>query len=130
MKLYFSRKELNPNDHPVDEATLLNLEELAKRLSVVREAYGRALAVTSGLRSREDQERIYKHAARVPYGSQHLLGKAADLADRDGSLTAFCVANLALLERAQLWMEDPSRTRGWVHLQTSPPTSGRRIFLP
>ncbi len=130
MKIYFTRQELNPRDRDLEPEHLLNLEELAKRLSIVREAYGQPMAVTSGFRSIEDQKRIYKNAAKIPMGSQHLCGGAADISDRDGSLAAFVFANAALLERAELWCEDPTYTRGWVHFQISPPLSKSRFFKP
>lgn len=130
MKIYFSRQELNPHDHPVCEDTLSNLEDLAKSLSIVREAYGKPMIITSGLRSVEDQRRIYKNAQKIPMGSMHLRGGAADVSDRDGSLAAFCAANVPLLERARLWLEDPTYTRGWVHFQITPPLSKSRFFKP
>jgi len=107
-----------------------NLETLIDRLSVIRDAYGQSMIVTSGLRSREDQERIYAGKKKVPYGSCHLIGAAADIADRDGTLAAFVYANHELLTKAILWCEEPTMTRGWVHFQIFPPQSGSRFFKP
>lgn len=73
---------------------------------------------------------IYKNSKKVPYGSAHLTGRAADIADRDGSLAAWCYANIPILEQAGLYLEDPTRTKGWVHMQIVPPQSGSRFFMP
>ena len=67
--------------------------------------------------------------------SHHLTGRAVDLPDPDRSLAAWCAQNLDVLEELGLWMEDPRWTfdaggRHWVHVQTVPPRSGRRVFEP
>lgn len=106
---------------------------------------GFKFVITSGVRSVEDHQRIYREInekrvaqglplMKVPMGSQHLRGNAADIADtKDQRLAKFCKENLKLLEQLGLYMEDPSRTshpNPWVHLQRVPPASGNRIFLP
>lgn len=62
--------------------------------------------------------------------SNHMLGLACDLSDPTGSLDKWCMDNLDELEAIGLWMEHPSATPGWCHLQTVPPRSGRRVFMP
>lgn len=62
--------------------------------------------------------------------SHHLTGKACDVSDPTGSLDRWCLANLDELEAIGLWMEAPGSTPGWCHLQTVPPKSGKRVFLP
>jgi hypothetical protein len=67
--------------------------------------------------------------------SHHLTGRAIDLPDRDRMLAAWCVAHLDVLEEIGLWLEDPRWTYDrdgdhWVHLQTLPPRSGNRVFIP
>jgi hypothetical protein len=130
MKLYFTLHELNQRKHELSEEVLKNLEDLIQRLSKFRAAYGSYMVVTSGFRSVEDQKRIYKNSEKVPLGSAHLSGRAVDIADRDGSLAAFCYANIPLLEECGLWCEDPTYTRGWLHFQSVPPLSGSRFFRP
>lgn len=68
-----------------------------------------------------------KNAAKK---SNHMLGLACDVSDPTGSLDAWCMANLDELEAVGLWMEHPSATLGWCHLQTVPPRSGKRVFQP
>jgi hypothetical protein len=97
--------------------------------------------VTSGYRPPEVNERTL---GAVP-NSHHLRCEAADLEDSDGQLAKFCIARADLLEKFALWMENPLYTRtisageskkiplgqqGWVHLQSVPPKSGHRIFIP
>lgn len=69
--------------------------------------------------------------------STHLTGEGIDLQDTKGRpLARWCLRNLALLEELGLWMEDPRWTAGktqtdpWVHLQSRPPKSGRRVYVP
>ena len=116
-----------------------NLHVLVDRLNVIREAYGKPMMVTSGFRSREDHLRIYKELAvkrhiefneeEIPWGSQHLTGAAADIADPLGVLHIWCMANIPILEETCLWIEakdDQPR----VHFQINPPKSGSRVFKP
>ena len=60
--------------------------------------------------------------------SNHMLGRAVDIADADKQLQQWCLANTKVLEELGLWMEHPQDTPTWTHVQTVPPGSGRRIF--
>lgn len=63
--------------------------------------------------------------------SRHLSGEACDLYDPDNRLDAFCFAQAdRVLKDLGLWLESPTATPGWCHVQTKPPRSGRRVFLP
>lgn len=62
--------------------------------------------------------------------SRHMTGQACDINDPTGALGAWCVENLSELAAIGLWLEHPSATRGWCHLQTVPPRSGNRAFHP
>ena len=64
--------------------------------------------------------------------SKHMLGQAIDLADPEGELDDWLMgaAGLAQMEKLGLWHEHPAATKGWAHLQTVPPRSGRRTFYP
>ncbi len=130
-------KELNPKNFPVTPEQEKNLKILHERMNVVREAWGKPMYITSGVRSIEDHRRIYeekaqkegKKAFRVPMGSQHLRGAACDVFDPSGSLLRWLKANPKVLEDAKLWCEeDPSTPR--VHFQIVPPKSGARWFKP
>ena len=125
-----SLSELTKTATP-DYEQLKNLKQLKKRLNVIRRKWGKPMIITSGLRSREQHEAIYrKLGKKAPGGSAHLAGLAADIYDRDGQLSLWLLDRLNLLEKLGLYMESPERTRGWVHLQFRSPLSGRRVFQP
>jgi uncharacterized protein YcbK (DUF882 family) len=112
------------NDVPAEHQQ--NLEELLKRINLIREAWGQPMIVTSGYRSAEDQARINPKAPQ----SKHMIGCAVDIADPDESLAAWNHANIALLEQVGLWCEATESTVGWEHYQWLPPGSGNRFFIP
>lgn len=69
--------------------------------------------------------------------SKHVLGLACDVEDQtDRRLAVWVCRHLKDAERIGLYFEDPRWTAGrtnsdgWVHMQTVPPTSGRRIYIP
>lgn len=64
--------------------------------------------------------------------SKHMTGEACDIYDPDGDLDDFAMteAGQATLAWCALWHEHPSATKGWIHLQTRPPRSGKRTFYP
>ena len=121
-----SLQELNPHKYPTTPEVDKNLQVLLDRLNVVRGVWGKPMIVTSGLRSEADQQRINPSAPQ----SKHLTGQAADISDPDGSLKEWVKANLPLMARVGLWMEEFSHTPTWVHFQTVAPRSGNRIFIP
>ena len=123
---YFNDHDFNPHDYPCSPTILHNLSELHEKLNQVREAYGKPMIVTSGLRSQADQMRINPKAPK----SNHLMGLAADIQDKDGKLAEWVKANMSLMEQIGFWFEDFDHTEGWVHFQCVPPKSGKRVFIP
>ena len=87
-------------------------------------------AVSSGWRPPQVNDRTANAAAQ----STHLTGEGIDLQDHaDRRLAVWCCRNLHRLTNLGLYLEDPRWTGGrdpWVHLQTRPPRSGKRIFVP
>jgi hypothetical protein len=69
------------------------------------------------------------NAART---SKHMTGQAIDVDDDGGALDGWLMTaeGQAALIRIGLWHEHPAHTKGWAHLQTVPPGSGRRTFYP
>lgn len=63
-------------------------------------------------------------------GSKHLTGQAIDLADNDRALARAIMMEPDVLQQFGLYMEDCRWTPSWVHLQSVPPKSGKRIFIP
>lgn len=62
--------------------------------------------------------------------SKHMTGDAVDIYDPDGELDDWCMEHLDILAECGLWLEHPSATKGWCHLQQVPPRSGKRVFYP
>lgn len=62
--------------------------------------------------------------------SKHITGQAVDIADPDGVIDAHLHTHFDLLIKHRLWMEHPSATKGWCHLQSVPPRSGNLCFYP
>ena len=82
--------------------------------------------VNSGWRPPEVNAMTPGAAAR----SKHMTGQAIDIADPEGNLDEWCLAHLTTLERCGLWLEHPSATKGWCHVQIVAPRSGNRVFYP
>lgn len=121
------------NDLPI--AHQQNLQELLKRVNVIRLAYAKPMIVTSGYRSMQQHLAIYakkgiKDRTQIPMASKHLSGRAIDIADPKQDIQAFILANIQLLIDNELWCEDFSATKNWVHIQSVPPKSGKRFFMP
>lgn len=64
--------------------------------------------------------------------SKHMTGDAIDLYDPDGDIDNWLTGpdGQATLAHIGLWMEHPSATKGWAHVQSLPPRSGNRVFYP
>lgn len=58
--------------------------------------------------------------------SSHKEGKGIDIYDPDGDLDSACTDDL--LAKHGLYREHPSQTKGWMHLTTRAPRSGKRTF--
>lgn len=87
--------------------------------------------VASGWRPKGVNERT----ANAGKNSRHLYGQAVDIVDTSRELARWCWDHQDALAECGLWMEHPDYTwspngNHWVHVQTVPPGSGRRIFIP
>lgn len=82
--------------------------------------------VASGWRPPEINAHIPGAAPR----SRHLTAQACDLYDPEGLLDDWCLDHPDALAELGLWMEHPGATKGWCHVQITPPRSGRRVFFP
>lgn len=108
----------------VDVVTLRNLEDLCRKVNAL--GYLPPMRATSCLRSIKDQQRINPSAM----GSSHLYGCAVDIADPKGELAKWLETCVATLMNCGLWLENPEKTNGWIHLQSYAPKSMNRIFNP
>lgn len=101
------------------------LQELSKLAPFVSTS-----KVASGWRPRE----VNKKVGGAPR-SYHITGQAIDLKDNDSQeLGNLIIRNNHLLHRYQLWLENPSYTRGntnWIHLDIGTrPDNDLRMFNP
>jgi hypothetical protein len=64
--------------------------------------------------------------------SLHMVGKAVDVDDDDEALDNWLKTpqGMQALVMCELWLEHPGYTPRWCHLQTIPPKSGNRVFIP
>jgi len=64
--------------------------------------------------------------------SLHITAQAADIYDPIGALDKWLMSTdgQKILTEIGLWMEHPSATPTWAHVQTKPPRSGKRVFMP
>lgn len=105
-----------------------NIKRLLDAIHELEKACPIAFKVTSGYRPP-----AINAAAGGASKSCHMTCEAVDLAC-DGKLMAWCLQNLEQLQKLGLYLEDPRWThkagKGWIHLQTRRPSSGKRIFIP
>lgn len=60
--------------------------------------------------------------------SAHKTGSAVDIYDPNNALDNWI--NDGILAKHDLYREAPQATRGWCHLSTREPKSGKRTFMP
>lgn len=111
------REELS-DAHKTNARNTINLA------NAVLEGFGQKRRVVSGWRPGS----INKATKGASPNSKHILCQAIDLEDNNRELTNWCLNNPDVLAKLGLWMEDPRDATTWVHLQTVPPGSGKRIF--
>jgi Peptidase M15 len=110
--------------------------ELASKLMVIAKLAGVAFepnprtgtVVSSGWRPPAVNEATPGAALR----SKHLSCQAIDIFDPAGDMDEWLLLpdGQRALTDLGLWQEHPSATKGWAHVQTLPPRSGRRTFYP
>lgn len=82
--------------------------------------------VASGWRPPQVNSQVKGAAPR----SKHMTGQACDLYDPEGEIDEYLVEHQQVLVTLGLYLEHPSATKSWSHVQTVGPKSGRRIFYP
>lgn len=82
--------------------------------------------ISSGWRPPQINGQIKNAAVR----SKHMTGQACDLYDPEGRIDDWLMDNLPANRSLGLWMEHPSATKGWAHVQIVPPASGKVVFYP
>lgn len=117
-----------------------NIQELLKRVNVLRSEWNKPMTISSGYRSKVEHQRIYDEknlklvksgrlAVNIPWGSQHLTGAALDIYDPCLLITKWLKENDSKrLFDLNLYAEEGNSN--WVHLQLKAPHSGKRWFYP
>lgn len=134
---FMGRREKYPAALTPDiEREAMRTTDLASKLLAQAKTYGVTVdihpvnqsPVSSGWRPPEVNAATPNAALR----SKHMTGQAIDIFDPDGDLDDWLMTGegQAALTALGLWHEHPSATKGWAHLQTIPPRSGRRTFYP
>lgn len=87
--------------------------------------------VSSGWRPKTVNDRT----SNAGKNSRHIYGQAVDVTDTSRELARWAFTHQDFLVETGLWMEHPDWTwsqhgNHWVHFQTVPPGSGRRVFIP
>jgi hypothetical protein len=109
------------------------------RLTVAKTNQLKALAVADGIEFPDDStevasgwrpEGVNECTSNAAKLSTHIIAKALDTRDPKRLFARWCLRNLDKLAEIGLWMEDPRWTPDWVHLQTVPPGSGKRVYIP
>jgi len=118
------------------ERNAARMVELANKLLILAKSAGVTLersprtgtVVSSGWRPPTVNAAIQNAAPN----SKHMTGQAIDLYDPDGDLDEWLMTadGQKVLTDLGLWMEHPAATKGWCHVQSLPPRSGRRVFYP
>lgn len=90
-----------------------NLNKLLEVLNKFREAYGKAMTVSSGYRPGH-----YNTDAGGAKNSNHRFCRACDFHDPDGAIDTFATEcdKDGRLKAWGLWLESPAHTPGWCHL--------------
>lgn len=121
---------------PAIERAAFTTVDLANKLLAIAEADGISLSrnantnsfVASGWRP----PAINAATPNAAPSSKHMTGQAIDIYDPDGDLDEWLLAapGQRVLVNLGLWLEHPSATKGWAHVQTIPPKSLNRVFYP
>lgn len=123
-ELLKGRDQQYPNDYTQEISN--NLDNLLIPMNQVRTAWGKPMTVNSGWRPPS----INAATPGAAKHSKHMLGLAVDIADPNGSLWAWVLQNLDLMQQLGIFFEDKRWTPNWVHFQLGAPISGKRIFVP
>jgi hypothetical protein len=112
-------------DYPLDVSMARSMANLLVRVNCLLFEMEFSGKITSGYRPG-----TYNIAAGGAPNSSHLKCEAVDIEDTNLEFAARIKHRTDLLEKYDLYIENPDKTKGWVHIQTRRPASGNRIFNP
>jgi hypothetical protein len=131
------RDALYPEDFTLEvKANAEKTVKLVNSLLAVMEAEGMTFEahpvsqslITSGWRPPQINRQVKGAAPK----SKHMTGEAVDLYDPEGDIDNFLMSGQGqrVLASLGLYIEHPSATKSWSHIQIVPPKSGARVFYP
>lgn len=130
------REVIFPEEYtPEVEANAEKTVEAVNSLLAVLEAEGIPLEenkqgsiINSGWRPPQINGQVKNAAVK----SKHMTGEACDLYDPEGAIDDFLMseAGQRVLIGLRLFLEHPSATKNWSHVQIVPPRSLNRVFYP
>lgn len=100
-------------EYPLTPQLEVNLSILVQKINILEASCPFKFKLTSGYRPGR-----FNTAAKGAKNSAHLTCEAVDVADAKGILKEYLVKNIEILNKLGLYMEDPAKTKTWVHLQT------------
>lgn len=103
-------------------------DDLLTRVNAMYEFLGMSCDQRSGHRTRAKTDSLIARGLHAVHNDAHEQSMGVDVADDDDQ--ADTMITDALLEQYGLFREDPGYTHTWVHLQSYPPHSGHRTFIP
>jgi hypothetical protein len=121
---FMGRREKYPQD--VTPELAVHVKHTVDCANELLTYFGSDRKVNSGWRPKSLQMEINPRAPN----SKHITGDAIDIEDKDGKLKNWCMDNGVLLAALGLYMEHPSSTPTWLHVQTVAPKSGKIVFYP
>lgn len=122
---WMGRDKQYPND--LTPEVVQNAKELLAKVNLFLKEIGVDKAtVSSGWRPAGLNAGVAGAATK----SNHIIGKAIDLRDTDGKLWEKVAANLHVAQRLGLYFEDKRYTPTWTHIQSVPPKSKKRVYIP
>lgn len=108
-------------EYPLTPEVEANLNRLLAAVNELRALYGKPMAVSSGYRPGR-----FNAAAGGAKSSSHMSCEAVDFKDADGAIKKWITVDI--LKECGLYMEDPTRTPSWCHVQIRP--TKNIIFKP
>lgn len=112
-------------EYPLTDAMEGNATRMVEAVNRLQYLYNKQLRVSSGYRPGH-----YNTRAGGAAKSAHVTCEACDLADPKQELSDWLKSTPQVLITLGLYMEEPSRTPTWCHVQIRPTKSGNRVFNP
>jgi len=109
---YFKDSELQCHGTACGNCQKLPTQQLVDKLNQIREAYGKPIGLTNAFRCP-----IHNAAVGGAKASKHMFGFAADVADGKGDFAKWIASRL---DHFDVWIEEPTQTIGWCHVQCVP----------